>query len=134
MYIFWSLSEKITVRGSIDNIEIPNPHNLIPIDGRFDEKKFKCSALNHNGKVVYEKEASSALDVAYGPRINCSAQTVNKITGDFEMACYIAKNPHPVAGDITLKRPNGELLVNGVGGISWTTVDVRVSTEYPVYH
>ena len=121
-----SPSERITVQGSIGNIEIRNKETFIPIDGRFDGQRLKCSAIDQRGQVVFEKEAANALDVSYGPRINCTKQSVNKYSKDFEITCYISKNPVPNENDITLKRPNGEEIINGGEGISWKVVDVRV--------
>ena len=112
---------------SVGNIEIRNKEPFVPIDGRFDGKKLKCSAMSQRGEVLYEKEAETPLDISYGPFINCSQQNSNKTTQDFEITCFITKNPHPTAGTITMRRPSGEMVVNGAQGISWRTVDVRVS-------
>ena len=124
------------VQGSIDNVKIPNGEALLPMDGSFDGKRLKCSALNERGQVVYETEAVNPLDVAYGPRINCTQQTVNKISQNFEITCFISKNPHPDASVITLKKPNGQLIINDTEGITWKSVNVRVSRvgrERPIH-
>ena len=114
---------------SVGNIEIRNKEPFVTIDGRFDGKKLKCTAMSQRGEVLYEKEAKTTLDISYGPFVNCSQQSSNKTTQDFEITCYITKNPHPTAATITLRRPSGEIVVNGEQGISWITLDVRVSLQ-----
>ena len=112
---------------SIGNIEIYSEKTSIRVDNLFDEKKLKCSAVNNLGQVVYEKEAANGLDISYGPFVNCTQQTVNKWTDNFEIVCYVAKNPHPTVADIVLKRPTGEIIVTGMDGITIETMDIRVS-------
>ena len=100
---------------------------MVRVNSLFDEKKLKCSAIDQSGHVVYEKEADNSLDIAYGPDVNCTQQTAIKLTDDFEIVCYIAKNPHPSAADIVVKRTTGEEIVSGKGGITIETMDIRVS-------